>query len=157
MSTENITIRQNEISPTSRTARDGRKVITYQTDLAEGWTIRLDCTDGEWSGSLWHTGTSYASEWTLRGGSPESLIADAEDMLRLRDLGTLDPLDVGFDLRATGTVVELPYRALRVTIHVPTRRSSTGRQVTGTSERVATALRGSGYQVSIREAHAVLS
>lgn len=151
MSTENITIRSTEIAGTRRTDRTGREVISYQTDLAEGWTVRLDCAAGEWSGYIWRAGTSYEGEWTLRGASPEALIADAEEMLRPRDLGTLSPLDVGFDVRVTGTAVELPYRALRVTIHVPTRKSAAGRKVTGTSESVAADLRGSGYRVAIRE------
>lgn len=155
MSTENsITIRGNDIPGSRRTDRNGREITTYQTDLPEGWTVRLYCTDGAWSGSIWRSGTAYEGEWTLAGSTPAALIADAEDMLRPRDLGTLAPLDVGFDVRATGTAVELPCRALRVTIHVPTRKSAGGRKVTGTSESVAADLRGSGYRVSIREQHA---
>ncbi len=158
-STSSITIRDREVPGDHYSTRDGREIFSYQADLAEGWTIRLDCTAEKWSGSIWRMGTCYECLWPLYGSgpgeivrgadTPEEIIAKAEDMLRPRDLGSLDPRDVGFDLRATQTAIVLPFGALQVTIRVPSRKSKEGRIVTGTSERVAADLRGSGYRVAI--------
>lgn len=153
MKQNSIVIRGSDITGTVRRSRDGREITTYQTGLAEGWTIRIEHASDKWSGCIWRTGTPYESLWNLVGSTPPELVAHAEDMLRPRDLGSLAPRDVGFNPRATQTAIELPYAALCVTIHVPTRKSEAGRKITGTSESVAADLRGSGYRVEIRRDH----
>lgn len=63
-----------------------------------------------------------------------------------RDLGSLDPLDIGYDLRVTGTPVEVPQGKL-LRVRMPrSREYPDGRVVQGSPRRVMHHLRESGFQ-----------
>lgn len=66
---------------------------------------------------------------------------------RVHDMGSLDPLDIGFDLRATSTPVSLP-NTLAASVVLPrSKRHPQGQRVTGTISHVADRLRSAGFVV----------
>lgn len=72
-------------------------------------------------------------------------IAHAELYLSPADMGSLDPIDVGFDLRATKTPIKVPYSAA-VTVRLPrSGRHPNGKVLAGDSHAVAASLNLHGF------------
>lgn len=130
-------------------ARQEQAPVEDRSDR-DGWTVsvmRHVHTGDHWSASAWRAGTSYDRETCLASAATEAECrAAVEAFLAPADLGSLDPIDVGFDLRATGHSVAVPGPKASVTVRLPrSKRHPEGEQVAGDSRAVLAALRDRGY------------
>ena len=103
-----------------------------------------------WCATAWLTDTCYDGEHVIgRADTQNDLEQMIESRCRVVDLGSLDPVDVGYDVRATGTEIVVPL-ALRVRVRTASSgRHPHGETLEGAGARVRGMLRERGYAVAV--------
>ena len=106
----------------------------------------------EWYATAWLTDTWYDGEQVIGPASTrEALDLMVADRCRVIDLGSLDPIDVGCDVRETGLAIAVP---LALVVRVRTARSGShphGETLEAAGCRLRGMLRERGYTVAVGE------
>lgn len=122
--------------------------ITRRCDR-DGWRVQLSHhvhTGGHWSAAVWMGG--YEPEYCLAMLATEAeCLAAIDAFFEPADLGSLDPLDVGFDVRLTRHVTSIPRHRAQVTVRLPrSKKHPAGEVLSGHSQRIMHALHARGIR-----------
>lgn len=92
---------------------------------------------------------NWEEDYGLSFADPASREAAIEEFFRPRDLGSLDPLDVGFDLRATKHPVLVPCPRAEVRVRLPrSKKYPDGKELRGHTTTVCHELHQAGFRAA---------